>query len=101
MLSGEPSRLTYTHPELGSRRISLQTSPDRDITIVKPQPDGRLAIRQGSSDSGIYLSHRQSYYFGVPQIEYGNREGMDIAEVELWLGPALNYIPQPAIRAAE
>ncbi len=56
----------------------------------------------GSSVSGLYLSHPDSYYFGVAKVErdqvedYARRKGMSIAEVERWLGPILNYIPVPA-----
>ena len=57
------------------------------------------AMWPGSSVSGIYLSHPESYYFGVAKVErdqvedYSKRKGMSIAEVERWLGPILNYTP--------
>jgi len=53
----------------------------------------------GSSVSGLYFSHPESYYFGVGKIErdqvedYAARKGMTVAEVERWLAPILNYIP--------
>jgi len=53
----------------------------------------------GSSVSGLYFSHPESYYFGVGKIEqdqvedYAERKGMSVAEVERWLAPILNYIP--------
>jgi 5-methyltetrahydrofolate--homocysteine methyltransferase len=49
--------------------------------------------------SGIYLSHPESFYFGVAKVErdqvedYARRKGMAIREVERWLGPILNYTP--------
>ena len=61
----------------------------------------------GSSVSGIYLSHPESYYFGVAKVErdqvedYAARKRMDVAEVERWLGPILNYIPTAFAKAAE
>jgi len=57
------------------------------------------AMWPGSSVSGLYLSHAESYYFGVAKVErdqvldYATRKGMSIAEVERWLGPVLNYQP--------
>jgi 5-methyltetrahydrofolate--homocysteine methyltransferase len=53
----------------------------------------------GSSVSGIYLSHPESYYFGVAKVErdqvedYARRKGMAVREVERWLGNILNYTP--------
>jgi 5-methyltetrahydrofolate--homocysteine methyltransferase len=66
-----------------------------------------FAMWPGSSVSGIYFSHPESYYFGVAKVErdqvvdYAQRKNMPVAEVERWLGPILNYIPGPAIVAAE
>ncbi|WP_427024348.1 methionine synthase [Aureimonas ureilytica] len=57
------------------------------------------AMWPGSSVSGLYLSHPESYYFGVAKVErdqvedYADRKGMAVAEVERWLGPVLNYVP--------
>jgi 5-methyltetrahydrofolate--homocysteine methyltransferase len=65
------------------------------------------AMWPGSSVSGIYLSHPRSYYFGVAKVErdqvedYAARKGMAIAEVERWLGPVLNYSPEPVVQTAE
>ena len=53
-----------------------------------------------SSDlSGLYLSHPESFYFGVGKIErdqvedYAARKGFSVEETERWLAPILNYIP--------
>ena len=57
------------------------------------------AMWPGSSVSGLYLSHPESYYFGVAKVErdqvadYARRKGMEPREVERWLGPVLNYVP--------
>ncbi|MBX3540024.1 MAG: methionine synthase [Chelatococcus sp.] len=65
------------------------------------------AMWPGSSVSGLYLSHPESYYFGVAKVErdqvedYAVRKGMDIATVERWLSPILNYDPANYARAAE
>ncbi|TGR62556.1 meth protein, partial [bacterium M00.F.Ca.ET.194.01.1.1] len=66
-----------------------------------------MAMWPGSSVSGLYLSHPESYYFGVAKVErdqvedYAARKRMDVAEVERWLGPILNYIPTAFSKAAE
>jgi 5-methyltetrahydrofolate--homocysteine methyltransferase len=56
-----------------------------------------FAMWPGSSVSGLYLAQPESYYFGVAKIErdqvedYAARKGMNVAEVERWLAPILNY----------
>ena len=58
-----------------------------------------FAMWPGSSVSGLYIAHPGSYYFGVARVErdqvedYAARKGMTLAEVERWLGPILNYVP--------
>jgi 5-methyltetrahydrofolate--homocysteine methyltransferase len=58
-----------------------------------------FAMWPGSSVSGLYFSHPESYYFGVGKIErdqvqdYAARKGWSVAEAERWLAPVLNYIP--------
>jgi 5-methyltetrahydrofolate--homocysteine methyltransferase len=65
------------------------------------------AMWPGSSVSGLYLAHPESYYFGVAKVErdqvedYARRKSMPIAEVERWLGPILNYVPAQLRDAAE
>jgi 5-methyltetrahydrofolate--homocysteine methyltransferase len=58
-----------------------------------------FAMWPGSSVSGLYFSHPESFYFGVGKIErdqvedYAARKGMSTTEIERWLAPILNYIP--------
>ena len=58
-----------------------------------------FAMWPGSSVSGLYFSHPESFYFGVGKIErdqvedYAARKGMSVTEAERWLAPVLNYIP--------
>src|SRR4051794_35130614 len=58
-----------------------------------------FAMWPGSSVSGLYLAHPESFYFGVGKIErdqvedYAARKGWSVAEAERWLAPVLNYIP--------
>lgn len=65
------------------------------------------AMWPGSSVSGLYFSHPESYYFGVAKVErdqvedYARRKGMAIGDVERWLGPILNYTPAAYAEAAE
>ena len=65
------------------------------------------AMWPGSSVSGLYFSHPESYYFGVAKVErdqvedYAQRKGMDVTDVERWLGPILNYTPGAFKEAAE
>ena len=65
------------------------------------------AMWPGSSVAGIYLSHPEAFYFGVAKVErdqvidYAARKGMQVREVERWLGPILNYTPAPHVEAAE
>ncbi len=67
-----------------------------------------FAMWPGSSVSGLYIGHPEAHYFGVAKVErdqvedYALRKGMDIAEVERWLGPVLNYEPAAyRLQAAE
>jgi 5-methyltetrahydrofolate--homocysteine methyltransferase len=58
-----------------------------------------FAMWPGSSVSGLYFSHPQSFYFGVGKIErdqvedYAARKRWSVTEAERWLAPVLNYIP--------
>ncbi len=58
-----------------------------------------FAMWPGSSVSGLYFSHAESFYFGVGKIErdqvedYAARKGWSVTEAERWLAPVLNYIP--------
>ncbi|MFI0395427.1 methionine synthase [Paracoccus jiaweipingae] len=64
-----------------------------------------FAMWPGSSVSGLYIGHPDAYYFGVAKVEedqardYAARKGMDLDQVERWLAPILNYIPQGAAAA--
>jgi 5-methyltetrahydrofolate--homocysteine methyltransferase len=58
-----------------------------------------FAMWPGSSVSGLYIGHPDSYYFGVGRIEadqvadYAARKGWTVQEAERWLAPVLNYDP--------
>jgi 5-methyltetrahydrofolate--homocysteine methyltransferase len=63
------------------------------------------AMWPASSVSGVYIAQPESHYFGVAKVErdqvedYAARKGMDVGEVERWLGPVLNYVPVTAVAA--
>jgi 5-methyltetrahydrofolate--homocysteine methyltransferase len=56
-----------------------------------------FAMYPGASVSGFYFSNPESRYFGLGKIEkdqvidYANRKGMRVDEVEKWLAPNLAY----------
>jgi 5-methyltetrahydrofolate--homocysteine methyltransferase len=58
-----------------------------------------FAMWPGSSVSGLYFAHPESRYFSLGKIDrdqvvdYHQRKGMSVAEIERWLGPNLNYDP--------
>lgn len=60
----------------------------------------------GSSVSGLYFAHPDSYYFGVGQVErdqvedYAARKGWTIEQAETWLRPVLAYNPDDILTAA-
>ena len=66
---------------------------------AKAERPNWTAMWPGSSVSGLYIAHPDAYYFGVAKVErdqvedYARRKGMDIADVERWLSPILNYDP--------
>ena len=55
------------------------------------------AMYPAASVSGFYFSHPDSRYFGLGKIgkdqveDYAARKGMDVADIERWLAPSLNY----------
>jgi 5-methyltetrahydrofolate--homocysteine methyltransferase len=59
-----------------------------------------FAMWPGASVSGLYFAHPDAKYFGVGTIgrdqvlDYQVRKGMSLEELERWLGPNLNYLPE-------
>jgi 5-methyltetrahydrofolate--homocysteine methyltransferase len=75
--------------------FDLLGAPDRaGITLTE-----HLAMYPASSVSGWYFAHPEARYFNVAKIgrdqveDYARRKGMEVAEVERWLSPYLNYEP--------
>jgi len=70
----------------------LRVEESAGITLTES-----FAMLPAASVSGYYFSHPQTQYFGVGKIErdqvedYARRKAMDVAAVERWLSPNLNY----------
>ena len=89
---GYPAQPDHTEKATLFRLLDAETTAG--VTLTES-----YAMWPGSSVSGLYLSHPESYYFGVGKIErdqvedYAARKGLSVAETERWLAPVLNYIP--------
>ncbi|BBE72526.1 methionine synthase [Pleomorphomonas sp. SM30] len=89
------------HTEKGTLFRLLDATAATGIRLTES-----YAMWPASAVSGLYFAHPDSHYFGVGKIErdqvedYAERKGMDLAEVERWLAPILNYDPAEAGRAA-
>jgi 5-methyltetrahydrofolate--homocysteine methyltransferase len=84
------------HTEKGTIWRLLDVEANTGMIITES-----FAMWPGSSVSGIYFAHPQSRYFSLGKIDrdqvadYHVRKSMSIQEVERWLGPNLNYDPEP------
>ena len=82
-------------PEKGTLWQLLQ--PDETICLKLTES---FAMYPTAAVSGWYLSHPESRYFGVTNIEkdqlidYAQRIGIPIGEAERWLAPILDYDPE-------
>ena len=62
-----------------------------------------FAMWPGASVSGLYFGHPEAKYFGVGKInkdqvlDYQQRKGMPLEELERWLGPYLTYEPARSV----
>ncbi|HEY1476709.1 MAG TPA: methionine synthase, partial [Chthoniobacterales bacterium] len=62
-----------------------------------------FAMWPGASVSGLYFGHQDAKYFGVGKIgrdqvlDYQQRKGMPLEEIERWLGPYLRYEPEQQV----
>ncbi len=96
---GYPSQPDHTEKATLFRLLE----PERRIGVTLTES---FAMWPGSSVSGLYLSHPEARYFGVAKIErdqvedYALRKGMDVASMERWLAPILNYDPARHAKAA-
>jgi 5-methyltetrahydrofolate--homocysteine methyltransferase len=80
------------HTEKGTLFDLLQAEANAGISLTES-----FAMLPAAAVSGYYFWHPQAQYFGVGKIErdqvedYARRKGMDVATVERWLAPNLNY----------
>jgi 5-methyltetrahydrofolate--homocysteine methyltransferase len=80
------------HTEKGTLWRLLEVKANTGMQLTES-----FAMWPGSSVSGLYFAHPESRYFALGKIErdqvadYSQRKGMDIREVERWLGQNLNY----------
>ncbi|GAA5078274.1 methionine synthase [Roseibacterium beibuensis] len=84
-------------PDHTEKRTLFQLLDAEEATGVRLTES--MAMWPGSSVSGLYIGHPDSYYFGVGKVErdqvedYARRKGIDVEEAERWLAPVLNYVP--------
>jgi 5-methyltetrahydrofolate--homocysteine methyltransferase len=82
------------HTEKGTLWNLLDVQANTGMLITES-----FAMWPGSSVSGLYFAHPESRYFSLGKIgrdqvvDYHERKGMSVGEVERWLGPNLNYDP--------
>jgi len=82
------------HTEKGTLWRLLDVQANTGMLITES-----FAMWPGSSVSGLYFAHPESRYFTLGKIDrdqvvdYHERKGMSVAEVERWLGQNLNYDP--------
>jgi 5-methyltetrahydrofolate--homocysteine methyltransferase len=80
------------HTEKGELFALLDAEANAGITLTES-----FAMLPTAAVSGFYFSHPQARYFAVGKVErdqvadYAHRKGMDLAAMERWLAPILNY----------
>jgi 5-methyltetrahydrofolate--homocysteine methyltransferase len=86
------------HTEKGILFELLQAEKNTGIQLTES-----FAMWPGASVSGLYFAHPEAKYFGVGKIDrdqvldYQIRKGMPLEELERWLGPNLNYLPEKVV----
>lgn len=89
---GYPSQPDHT--EKGIMWDLMKVAETTGITLTES-----MAMLPAASVSGLYFAAPKSSYFAVGKInqdqvkDYAARKGCDVADVEKWLGPMLNYEP--------
>ena len=89
---GYPAQPDHTEKQILFDLIDAPKNADMELTES-------FAMTPAASISGIYFAHPESTYFNLGNIErdqlvdYAERKGMEISEMEKWLSPVLNYDP--------
>lgn len=87
---GYPAQPDHTEKATLFRLLQAETNAGMALTES-------FAMTPPASVSGLYFSHPGSHYFGVGKIDrdqvedYAARKGMDVAVMQRWLAPILNY----------
>jgi 5-methyltetrahydrofolate--homocysteine methyltransferase len=74
--------------------FELLDAPEQGIRLTES-----CAMLPAASVSGLYFAHSEARYFTVGRVDrdqvedYAARKGMEIEEVERWIGPNLGYDP--------
>ena len=85
------------HTEKSTLFELLEVSKNLKVELTES-----FAMSPASSVSGLYFSHPESSYFGIGKInkdqvlDYANRKGVALEDIEKWLGPNLSYSPKKA-----
>lgn len=88
--AGYPACPDHTEKELIFELLDAEKNTGIQLTES-------FAMYPAASVSGWYFSHPQSRYFGLGKIlkdqviDYAERKGMSVREMERWLAPNLNY----------
>ncbi|MFN3224933.1 MAG: methionine synthase [Hyphomicrobiales bacterium] len=96
---GYPAQPDHTEKETLFKLLDAEASTGIKLTES-------FAMWPGSSVSGLYFGHPDSYYFGVGQVErdqvedYAARKAWNIEQAETWLRPVLAYNPDEILTAA-
>ena len=83
------------HTEKSTLFELLDVTNNTEITLTES-----YAMFPTAAVSGWYFSHPESKYFGIPKIDedqvrdYAERKGMEVSEIEKWLGSYLGYEPK-------
>ena len=80
------------HTEKATLFKLLNVTKNTGITLTE-----NFAMFPTAAVSGFYISHPESHYFGIGKVnndqvqDYAKRKGNDVATVERWLAPLLDY----------
>ncbi|MEA1675805.1 methionine synthase [Nitrospirillum sp. BR 11163] len=89
------------HTEKGILWQLLDAEKNAGVTLTES-----YAMTPTAAVSGLYFAHPDAKYFGLGKVErdqvadYAARKGMDMATMERWLAPNLNYEPSATGDAA-
>jgi 5-methyltetrahydrofolate--homocysteine methyltransferase len=92
-------------PAAGYPACPDHTEKQNLFDLLRAEENARIQLTEsfamwpGASVSGLYFGHPDAKYFGVGKIDkdqvldYQQRKGMPLEEIERWLGPYLAYDP--------